>query len=247
MIRRNPTLIPMSDLDVQDVRDLVARQKADTHNQHKAMAKMKRMAEKPLDDEDIQLFAQLKDVVTGLKALREKEARVGVTPQAGPSGSAGASIPALQIASTSWLISHYDLNQSSNCIFNVVDAGNVTTVFLSTHETLYGNLATKTKRLNNSHPTQRQKPNQLTIKVPPITQSSQFDPLHMQTRRLQRLPQRRGRNTTRIVHTTSIPDTITILQHQSIKEMLRRFFMSLMKGRVIYITRFLEKKRLHLL
>jgi len=98
MIRRNPTLIPMSDLDVQDVRDLVARQKADTHTQHKAMAKMKRMAEKPLDEEDIQLFAQLKDVVTGLKALREKEARLGVVAAqsqsqagAGPSSSAGES------------------------------------------------------------------------------------------------------------------------------------------------------------
>jgi predicted Zn-dependent protease len=46
MIRRNPTLIPMSDLDVQDVRDLVAQQKADTlHAHHKAAsAKAKRMA-----------------------------------------------------------------------------------------------------------------------------------------------------------------------------------------------------------
>ena len=31
MIRRNPTLIPMSDADVQDVRDMVAREKAENH------------------------------------------------------------------------------------------------------------------------------------------------------------------------------------------------------------------------
>ena len=30
MIRRNPTLIAMSDFDVQDVRDLIAKQKTDT-------------------------------------------------------------------------------------------------------------------------------------------------------------------------------------------------------------------------
>jgi len=29
MIRRNPTLIPMSDADVQDVRDMIARKKVD--------------------------------------------------------------------------------------------------------------------------------------------------------------------------------------------------------------------------
>jgi hypothetical protein len=33
MIRRNPTLIPMGDFDVQDVRDMLAQQRADAMNQ----------------------------------------------------------------------------------------------------------------------------------------------------------------------------------------------------------------------
>ncbi|KAJ7859730.1 hypothetical protein B0H13DRAFT_1639911 [Mycena leptocephala] len=43
MIRRSPTLISMSDLDVQEVRDVIAKQKTDSA----LMLKMKRMAENP--------------------------------------------------------------------------------------------------------------------------------------------------------------------------------------------------------
>jgi|ERR1700722_17708431 len=84
MIRRSPTLIPMTDVDVQDVRDLVAKQRADTQAHHKAMARMKRLAEKQVDEEDVQWFAQLKDVVSGIKASREREARLAKA-QPGPS------------------------------------------------------------------------------------------------------------------------------------------------------------------
>ncbi|KAF7376360.1 hypothetical protein MSAN_00051500 [Mycena sanguinolenta] len=57
MIRRTPTLIIMSDLDVQDVRDVVAKQKTDSA----LMLKMKRMAENPaMDNEDMEMLDQLK-------------------------------------------------------------------------------------------------------------------------------------------------------------------------------------------
>ncbi|KAJ6499057.1 hypothetical protein C8R45DRAFT_102474 [Mycena sanguinolenta] len=57
MIRRTPTLISMSDLDVQDVRDVVAKQKTDSA----LMLKMKRMAENPaMDNEDMEMLDQLK-------------------------------------------------------------------------------------------------------------------------------------------------------------------------------------------
>ncbi|KAJ7076320.1 hypothetical protein B0H15DRAFT_864110 [Mycena belliarum] len=57
MIRRSPTLISMSDLDVQDVRDLLAKQKTDSA----LMLKMKRMAENPgMDKEDLEMLDQLK-------------------------------------------------------------------------------------------------------------------------------------------------------------------------------------------
>ncbi|KAJ7268748.1 hypothetical protein B0H12DRAFT_1229638 [Mycena haematopus] len=57
MIRRTPTLISMSDLDVQDVRDVVTKQKTDSA----LMLKMKRMAENPaMDNEDMEMLDQLK-------------------------------------------------------------------------------------------------------------------------------------------------------------------------------------------
>ncbi|KAJ7772543.1 hypothetical protein DFH07DRAFT_953009 [Mycena maculata] len=57
MIRRNPTLIAMSDLDVQDVRDVITKQKTDAT----LMMKMKRMAENPtMEKEDMDMLDQLK-------------------------------------------------------------------------------------------------------------------------------------------------------------------------------------------
>ncbi|KAJ7178367.1 hypothetical protein C8R43DRAFT_973112 [Mycena crocata] len=57
MIRRNPTLISMSDLDVQDVRDVIAKQKTDTA----LLQKMKRMADNPdMEKEDLEMLEQLK-------------------------------------------------------------------------------------------------------------------------------------------------------------------------------------------
>jgi len=80
MIRRNPTLIPMSDSDVQDIRDIVARQKAEAYALQQAILRMKKIAEKPLDEEDIQMLLQLKNTTTA----REKEMRLGIQPGEGP-------------------------------------------------------------------------------------------------------------------------------------------------------------------
>jgi hypothetical protein len=71
MIRRNPTLIPMSDSDVQDVRDLVAKQKVDGERKQRAVARMKALADTPLKDMDMHVFNQLKE-------LLEREKRLGM-------------------------------------------------------------------------------------------------------------------------------------------------------------------------
>ena len=82
MIRRNPTMIPMNDTDVQDVRQLVARQKADGERKQRAMLKMKEMAERPTNKEDEQVFKSLKEMIA------ERNARLGVQDGAGSSSSA---------------------------------------------------------------------------------------------------------------------------------------------------------------
>ncbi|KAJ7072151.1 hypothetical protein C8F01DRAFT_1102754 [Mycena amicta] len=57
MIRRNPTLINMTDFDVQDVRDMLLKQKTDAA----LLFKMKRMAETPsIQKEDLEMLEQLK-------------------------------------------------------------------------------------------------------------------------------------------------------------------------------------------
>lgn len=67
MIRREPTLIPMTDSDVQDVRDMVAKQKADLANHQALVAKMKRLADNPnMTSEDKEMYEQMK------KALNER-------------------------------------------------------------------------------------------------------------------------------------------------------------------------------
>jgi hypothetical protein len=51
MIRRNPTLVPMSDFDVQDIRDLVAFQKAEHTAKTRALALVKKALDKPQADD----------------------------------------------------------------------------------------------------------------------------------------------------------------------------------------------------
>ncbi|KAJ7496100.1 hypothetical protein B0H11DRAFT_2001829 [Mycena galericulata] len=76
MIRRNPTLIAMSDFDVQDVRDVIAKQKTDAS----LMLKMKRMAENPaMDKEDMEMLDQLK------ARYGDREKQITTRDGAGPS------------------------------------------------------------------------------------------------------------------------------------------------------------------
>lgn len=80
MIRRAPTLIQMDDFDVQDVRDMVAKQKADAAQQQLLMSKIKRIAENPsMDKEDFEVMEQLKAA-----AARQdlKARRLGLQPGA---------------------------------------------------------------------------------------------------------------------------------------------------------------------
>lgn len=73
MIRRNPTLIPMNDLDVQDIRDMVAKQKAD----QQLMQKMKRLVESP------DILKEDYDLITELS--KDKARRLGLDPGTTPS------------------------------------------------------------------------------------------------------------------------------------------------------------------
>ncbi|KAF5393238.1 hypothetical protein D9757_000746 [Collybiopsis confluens] len=61
MIRRNPTLLPMNDNDVQSIRDIVDREKVDPTGEQKLAAKMQRMADNPsLTAEDYQMLENMK-------------------------------------------------------------------------------------------------------------------------------------------------------------------------------------------
>jgi len=80
MIRRPPTMIPMTDLDVQDVRDMVAKQKQEAQKSHSLMLKLKRMSENPnMTEEDKQMFM---DIKSGLSAFKDSKAkRLGLEPE----------------------------------------------------------------------------------------------------------------------------------------------------------------------
>lgn len=72
-------MIPMTDLDVQDVRDMVAKQKANAQKTHSLMLRLKRMSENPnMTEEDKQMFM---DITSGLSALKDNKAkRLGLEP-----------------------------------------------------------------------------------------------------------------------------------------------------------------------
>ncbi|KAL0578749.1 hypothetical protein V5O48_003247 [Marasmius crinis-equi] len=75
MIRRPPTLIPMTDSDVQDVRDIAARQKAELAHNKDMAEKMKKLADNPeMQKEDYLMIEQLKQA-----KQKEKEKRLGPT------------------------------------------------------------------------------------------------------------------------------------------------------------------------
>ncbi|KAF6763095.1 hypothetical protein DFP72DRAFT_523303 [Ephemerocybe angulata] len=72
MIRRNPTLIPMTDSDVQDIREIVAKAKAD-EQQHQAilntMSRLSKTSKITSEDRDMQ------DILESMDAKVEEEKR----------------------------------------------------------------------------------------------------------------------------------------------------------------------------
>jgi hypothetical protein len=70
----------MSDYDVQDVRDMLAKQKADALQQQQLVLKMKRIAENPtMEKEALEIIEQFKAAA----ARQDKAKRLGLEPQAG--------------------------------------------------------------------------------------------------------------------------------------------------------------------
>ncbi|ESK96570.1 hypothetical protein Moror_6790 [Moniliophthora roreri MCA 2997] len=76
MIRRTPTIIPMTDNDVQDVRDMVAQQKAEIAHEKEMAEKMKKLADVPdMQSED---FSMLEEMKQAKAKQQEKERRLGI-------------------------------------------------------------------------------------------------------------------------------------------------------------------------
>ena len=87
MIRREPTMIPMSDADVQDVRDLVATQTAEAQRNHRLIAQLKTVAAEstPQKDQD--------------KDRLERERRLGIPSRATVQTTASSqAAPATQLS-----------------------------------------------------------------------------------------------------------------------------------------------------
>lgn len=80
MIRRNPTLIQMNDNDVQDIRDMVAQQKAEIATRAADMVKLKNMANhsEALLKEDMDFMASLKVALDRVQDNKDREARLGI-------------------------------------------------------------------------------------------------------------------------------------------------------------------------
>ncbi|KAJ3495340.1 hypothetical protein NLJ89_g10642 [Agrocybe chaxingu] len=74
----------MTDLDVQDVRDVFAKQKQELLTHQQLMAKMKRLTDNPnMTKEDLEMYEQLKEAVTARHERNEKAKRLGLVPEAG--------------------------------------------------------------------------------------------------------------------------------------------------------------------
>ena len=81
MIRRNPTLIPMTDSDVQDVREMVALQKEEEQKQQALIAQMKKMAEDAETlPEDSEMAEEQRMLQAKQDAKSEQRRRLGLDP-----------------------------------------------------------------------------------------------------------------------------------------------------------------------
>lgn len=74
MIRRNPTLIPMSDLEVQDIRDAYNKQKAEREKQDELLQKIKMFSQNPeLLKEDPQMLEYLNKLMAAKQKEKKQE------------------------------------------------------------------------------------------------------------------------------------------------------------------------------
>lgn len=75
MIRRNPTLIPLSDLEIQDVRDMYNKQKMEREKQEELLRKVKMVSQNPeLLKEDPQMLDNLtKGMAVTLKDKKQED------------------------------------------------------------------------------------------------------------------------------------------------------------------------------
>jgi hypothetical protein len=75
MIRRTPTLIPLSDLEIQDIRDMYNKQKAEREKQEELLRKIKMFTQNPeLLKEDPQMLEYLnKNLVAKQKDKKQED------------------------------------------------------------------------------------------------------------------------------------------------------------------------------
>ncbi|KAF8839470.1 hypothetical protein BDN67DRAFT_953361 [Paxillus ammoniavirescens] len=79
MIRRPPTMIPMTDADVQDIRLLVAHQKAQYDQKQKTLLHMQKLAERPvLAEDDPAARAFLRQMAERAREREERDRRLGL-------------------------------------------------------------------------------------------------------------------------------------------------------------------------
>ncbi|KAF5351965.1 hypothetical protein D9756_007567 [Leucocoprinus leucothites] len=74
MIRRNPTLIPLSDLEIQDVRDAYNKQKTEREKQEELLRKIKMFSQNPeLLKEDPQMLEYLNKTMAAKQKDKKQE------------------------------------------------------------------------------------------------------------------------------------------------------------------------------
>lgn len=75
MIRRTPTLIQMSDSDVQDIRDLVAKERAEVNGRQQTL-QMKQMADNPnIQKQDLEFMHAMRS------RLQDRDSRLGMSSE----------------------------------------------------------------------------------------------------------------------------------------------------------------------
>ncbi|KAH7888511.1 hypothetical protein F5I97DRAFT_1803856 [Phlebopus sp. FC_14] len=80
MLRRPPTMIPMSDSDVQEIRELVAKQKKQYEHKQRTLLQMKKLSERPYTEDDPQAMAFFRQVAEKMREREERNKRLGIPP-----------------------------------------------------------------------------------------------------------------------------------------------------------------------